>query len=346
MSRSLQVPPPTTTLGLYRHLLRESSYLPSLARPHVDQQIKDRFRRHRGDKPDDERLPKRIKEAHHELRVFRAANAGDMTRMRGILLKAFGRTGSRRRELFSRLIRRPPPVTTEDLEAQISSARSWNFDRPFDWLDGWDTETLMSFAKAQAKASFSGSPRGPLLHKHLTPPEREVPRENAAGRPFPDKVIRTKIKKIYAELADREAGWYVPSRRPLARSLVVDDENKGEEWKWQLYATKPVALVDISQSKKRQLLTGASDENTPYGNAQPLKRHVYTARFWRRLIKSIWLLTATRTEDPEKGGYRVKWARAPFQAPTVAASGSEFFESLPADAEDHGKMGKKKKGRK
>ncbi|KAK4180654.1 hypothetical protein QBC36DRAFT_19726 [Triangularia setosa] len=369
MSRPLSVPPPTTTLGLYRQLLRESSYLPSLARPHADRYIKDRFRRHQHDKTDETRLRKRIKEAHHELRVFRAANAGDMDRMHKILLKAFGRTGSRRRELFTSLVRHPSPATTEEMEAQINGVRAWSFDRDPDWLDGWDTEALLSFAKAQAKTSLSSSPRGPLLHKHLMSPEKNIPRENVYGKPFPEKVMRTKLKKVYADLADRvlpplpekewhklglvaegkfeEAGWHVPSRRAVAKGLVEDGDKKEDDWKWQAYATKPVALVDIAQSKKLRLLTGASDENTPYGDTQPVDRHVYTPKFWRRLTKSIWLLTAKRAQDPEKGGYRITWGRAPFNAPKAAASGMEFFESLPVDAESsEGIKGTKKKGRK
>ncbi|KAK4202337.1 hypothetical protein QBC40DRAFT_43609 [Triangularia verruculosa] len=369
MSRPLPLPPPTTTLGLYRHLLRESAYLPSLARPHVDQHIRDRFRRNQHHHIDEKRLQKKIKEAHHELRVFRAANAGDRARMHRILLKAFGRTGSRRRELFSNLIRRSPPATTDEMEAQISGTRAWTLDRDLDWLDGWDTEALMNFAKAQAKTSLPSSPRGPLLHKHLVAPEKEVAKENVYGKPFPEKVIRTKIKKMYAGLADRvlpplleyewdklalvaegkfeEAGWFVPSRRPVAKSMAVDDDKTADDWKWQLCATKPVASVDVAQGKKMRLLTGAVDENTPYGNSLPLNRHVYTARFWQRLIKSIWLLSSKRTQNPEKGGYQVTWARAPFTAPTTAAPGMDFFESLPADAEfKEGIKGKTQRGRK
>ncbi|KAK4643927.1 hypothetical protein QC761_300260 [Podospora bellae-mahoneyi] len=369
MSRPLQLPPPTTTLGLYRQLLRESSYLPSLARPHVDHQIKDRFRRYQKGHVDNDRLRKKLKDAHHELRVLRAANAGDMNRMQKILLKAFGRTGSRRRDLFSNLVRRPPPATTEELEAQVSGTRAWSFDRDPDWLDGWDTEALLAFAKVQAKTSLPSSPRGPLLPKHAVSPDKDIPKENVYGNPFPEKVARTKVRKLYASLADRvlpplpesewdrlalvaegrfeEAGWYVPSRRSATKSLAGDADAQAGEWKWQLYATRPVGLVDVAQNKKQRLLSGALDENTPHGNTQPVDRHIYTAKFWKRLVKSIWLLTAKGTRDPERGGYRVTWARAPFQAPIATTSGMEFFESLPVDASLSNKTkGPKKRGRK
>ncbi|KAK0670151.1 hypothetical protein QBC41DRAFT_98208 [Cercophora samala] len=369
MSRSLQPPPPTVTLGLYRQLLRESSYLPSLARPHVDHQIKDRFRRYQKGPVDEDRLRQKLKDAHHQLRVLRAANAGDKDRMHKILLKAFGRTGSRRRDLFSSLVRRSLPATSEELETWVSRTRAWSVDRDPDWLDGWDTEALLAFAKVQAKTSLAASPRGPLLHKHLVSPEREIPNQNVYGKPFPEKVIRTKIKKLYASLADRilpplsesewdklalvaegkfeEAGWYIPSRRPVGKSLVEHDDKNAGDWKWQLYATRPAALVDIAQNKKQRLLSGATDENTPYGNSQPLNRHLYTPRFWKRLMKSIWLLTAKRAQDPEKGGHVITWARAPFQPPTPTASEVEFFRSLPVDAElNQDIKGTKKKGRK
>jgi hypothetical protein len=111
------IPPPAgNTLHLYRGLLREAGYLPPPCQPYIGGRIRKLFRQH--SKAADPQ--KHLKKARHDLRYIRAANAGDLGRMKYILLLCFGRLGRRRRELFARFIHK-------------ESAAKINTSVPKDW---------------------------------------------------------------------------------------------------------------------------------------------------------------------------------------------------------------------
>src|SRR4051794_19051413 len=138
MSRPLRIPRPGMTLHLYRHLLRESSYLPPFARSTVDYRIKGRFRRHRD--AEGGRLDMHLSNGHRELRTMRAAVAGDMPRMYKLLLQCFGRIGHRRRRLLEDLLQKEPMTDTEKLEKGSKTQEEDAVPpRKPDWLDKWDT---------------------------------------------------------------------------------------------------------------------------------------------------------------------------------------------------------------
>ncbi|KAF5018230.1 hypothetical protein F66182_9793 [Fusarium sp. NRRL 66182] len=106
-------------LHLYRHMLRESSYLPPTIQSAFTSLIRTRFRRHR--KPD------RLQDAHRAkaasaLRKLRAANSGDKSRMENLLMESFGRIGARRRALLSDFLRKQGPSDSDALEALIQEA--------------------------------------------------------------------------------------------------------------------------------------------------------------------------------------------------------------------------------
>ncbi|KAK4188898.1 hypothetical protein QBC35DRAFT_179918 [Podospora australis] len=354
MSRPLRLPPPSTTLGLYRHLLRESSYLPSLARPFIDEQIKHRFR---SNKDDENHLAERIRDAKHDLRYLRAANHGDLVRMRRVLLRAFGRLGRRRRELILDLVGGGKTAQSEAKEpsSEDKSEQEEKKMRESDWLDRWDTKTLAAFAKSQVNSSVINSPKAALTAPQASP-EKNLPTENSWGRPFPAKPLRTKLKKRWKQVAEKvlppvpkdewekiglvaqgkfeEAGFRVPSRRPIAR-MPTGDEGIIQPWKWHLYATKPVAVVDIQKSREYKLLSGLRDLDTPTGDPQPLNCHKYTPRLWRRLFAGIWQLTATMEKKTEGGREKldISWGKTEFRPPTARAApkNTEFFESLRPD---------------
>ena len=103
---------------LYRHLLREASYLPPAIRPPLESQIRARFRAGR---PNSELTKVRRKTGHRILRRLRAANSGDTSVMLDLIYKAFGRTGKRRRELVNQLVQRDAPADADALEDIINS---------------------------------------------------------------------------------------------------------------------------------------------------------------------------------------------------------------------------------
>jgi hypothetical protein len=364
MSRPLRIPNPQTPLHLYRHLLRETSYLPPLARPSVHKQLRDRFERDSG--YDQDKNPKHIRQAHHELRALRAANAGDMARMRRVLLRAFGRIGRRRRELVSHLVQRGPPSNSEEL-AKYVEALTENH-KNVDWLDEWDVEKLRTFARSQLQAGLNNSPKASITDNQ-TAPEKNLPAENAWGRPLPKKLARTKLKKMWKALADKimpplpkkewealkaisegtvQGPWLPPPRRPLARGMSENAQlQDGQGWDWQSYAIKPVAVVDLPTNRKNKLLSGAVDDNTPTGDPPPVGCHKYTPRAWRRMLGAVWQLSATMTKKPEGDGSYITWGKLRHQPLSANAANMEFFTDFPVveapNTEDKGRRSRKRK---
>lgn len=86
----------TTSLHLYRGLLREASYLyDDVSRAYVTQYIRQRFRRSKEeDKPF--RYMGHIKTAKYGLNTLARANAGDIDRLYKVLQLGWGRIGPRR----------------------------------------------------------------------------------------------------------------------------------------------------------------------------------------------------------------------------------------------------------
>ncbi|KAL2173078.1 uncharacterized protein P884DRAFT_213085 [Thermothelomyces heterothallicus CBS 202.75] len=345
MSCPLRIPKPQTPLHLYRHLLRESSYLPPLVRQSADKLIKARFRK---DKGDAERGPKHVRNGLHELRVLRAANSGDMARMRRVMLRAFGRIGRRRRELVSRLVQRDMPTNTKELAEYVAEmAPHAEKYKTSDWLDDWDVEKLRTFALSQINASLNNSPKMPITINQVTP-EKKLPKENAWGRPLPIKLARTKLKNMWKSAADKimpplpveewkalqaiaegtAQGWLPPPRRALAKSMSEASQAK-RNWDWQSYAIKPVAVVDRPANRRNKLLTGAVDDNTPTGDPRPIGCHNYTRRAWRRMFEYIWNLTATMKKQPDGKGWDIRWGKLDHQPASATAGMIEFFNDFP-----------------
>jgi len=327
---------PQHPLHIYRHLLREASYLPPVCRPFVVSRLGSRFRKHK----DAESPQRHLQEARHRLRSLRAANAGDTRRMRRILALAFGRIGPRRRELMEILRRHDSPADTAALEAQVRDADAPLKTRPTDWLDKWNQARLLAFARTQAQVKVFHSPRPEVTDKQLQP-SLAVPAVGVWGRPLAEKVARTKERKWWIALANRllppvtkgewdllqalstgTAGkeWDMPPRRtpvPSDRAAGTNDD-----WEWERYATEAIRSVDRPQSRKFRALHGNADHST-------VGIHSWTPRSWRRLYEGIWQLTATmENSDEQPGKWNIKWGRGNTQ-PTVASNlHREFFEGV------------------
>ncbi|KAK3323108.1 hypothetical protein B0T19DRAFT_442606 [Cercophora scortea] len=335
MSRPLQLPHPKTTRHLYRHLLRESSYLPPIARSFIDGRITSRFRSHACD--DLATIGPRIRNAHHGLRYLRAANAGDMDRMRRVLFWTFGRLGRRRRQLLDDLIRlehpNPPPN-----------------DRKADFLDTWDVNKVTAFVRSQAGASIANPARTPLTANQVDI-ESSLPTQTVWGRPLAGPLRRTKLRKAWRLVIDKVLPplpwtewtllrdlangtaprklWAVPKRRPVCRALA-DDELPA--WNWQAYATQPVAAVDMQANRRNKLLSGIVDEHSPV-DPPAIDCHRFTPRFWRRMYHSIYQMSAKMEprHEGEGDGWNITWGAQPFEAPPAPAATLDFFKGARPD---------------
>ncbi|KAK4142208.1 uncharacterized protein C8A04DRAFT_13449 [Dichotomopilus funicola] len=347
MSRPLRLPRPETPIHLYRHILRESSYLPRPARWVIDERIKARFRAGIDSWADDELIARRIRHAHHGLRLIRAANAGDMDRMRRIMYFAIGRRGPRRRELVARLVSFDKPSSTADLERFISKAHAVDEkDRKLDWLDTWDVEKLRVFARSQANAGIN-SPRASIM-AHQTSPEKRIPAENSWGRPLPLKLARSKLLALWRKLAEKimpplpvsewkrlrniiqgtvQAQWLPPPRRALAKG-ILEVVPPARNWDWKAYAVKPVAAVDRQANRRNKLLSGALDDNSP-SDPQPTGCHKYKPRSFRRMLAEVWRLSATMKQKPTGKGWDITWGRETMLPASPMGRSLEFFKDYP-----------------
>ena len=350
MKSSLQIPHPSTTLHLYRHLLRESSYLPSVARPHIDRLIKFRVRRLKDD--DDPKL--HIKDGHHQLRALRAANGGDLMRMQRVLSYAFGRRGKRRRELWDDFMYPIPPA---EIKTRLFHPKRPKdiapVERKADFLDRWDRDKLWAFLKSQVANQTATQDKS----FHLHPPEKYIPKESAWGLPLVPELARNMLKRRLVILAKRimppipKKEWeilrdivenkaskevfYVPKRRPVARN--PDTEKAREDgWNWAPYAIKPIHTLESQANRKNRLLSGAVDEHTPTGQPLVIGCHKFTPRLWRRLFTSIWQQTAYIEKAPDAEKWNIVWGKFPRRADTSSKHLLGFF----ADAEGKGMVPK------
>lgn len=298
----------------------------------------------------EDKTAQRLRQAHHDLRLLRAANSGDMARMHRVLLLAFGRVGRRRRELMAELVRREIPATTEELEKYAAEASALaSQGRTIDWLDTWDVEKLRTFVRSQVQAGLASPPKPGITQGQATP-AKAIATENIWGRPLPAKPARTKLKKMWKTVADKcmpplpreewkalgdisegavRAEWSPAARRNLARSMSGDALGT-RIWDWQSYAVKPVMAVDRPANRRNKLLTGALDDNTPTGDPQPAHCHKYTARSWQRLMGTIWQVSPTMEKSPSaRGGWKIAWGKLEFKAAPATAGTMEFFNDFP-----------------
>lgn len=106
------------SINLYRHLLRQCTYLPdAVARREISRQIRGRFRAHQPSKHakatekhgDTEgvlcSVEKRLKTGRQTLKTLEKANEGGLVSLNLVLRHAYGRTGRKRRELLQHLLK-------------------------------------------------------------------------------------------------------------------------------------------------------------------------------------------------------------------------------------------------
>lgn len=338
-------------LHVYRSLLREVSYLPPVCRARIEPRIHLRFRRHKGDQAPDMRL----RQALHGFRNLRAANFGDMDRMRRVMLLTFGRIGWRRHELFADLCRPEQPDNSAQLEDHL---RETHAASPKDWLESWDTEKILTFAKSQAGRNLRNSPRPSLSLKKLDP-SKAVPPMNIWGKPFADKPARLKEKKWWKQCANRilpplprgewellkqlatgEAGsqWAIPARRLLAAPVMPSlpgaspaADSGIETWDWEKYLAGPVRAVERPNSRRFRLASRPFPvpTNSPF-DGPAIGFHNYTPRFWRRLYGEMWQLSAVmeKRASGQANGWDITWGGTPLQPLPPTAASFEFFEGV------------------
>ncbi|KJZ79500.1 hypothetical protein HIM_00969 [Hirsutella minnesotensis 3608] len=238
---------------LYRHLLRESTYLPPAIRPKIKAVICDRFHRHR---KYDARKKEHLAKARSALRALRAANSGDNAAMKSLIFEALGRSGDRRQYIMAEFVRRQGPGDSESLQNLIDQAakaadgeksvsqvkdpsspealgektvqRKKASNHP--WLDKWDQPKLVAFLKSQRKQE--GITKGTTSWSGRAikdvDPDILVPKSDVWGRSPPTEILtRAKQAKWWKLAASK---MKVPLGRgewDLLRSLADGAQDHG-----------------------------------------------------------------------------------------------------------------------
>ncbi|KAJ2900244.1 uncharacterized protein MKZ38_002526 [Zalerion maritima] len=202
---------PTNSRHLYRHLLRESSYLLPICRRWVDGQIRHRFRRHqfipRGNVA---KRAARRKSAYQALRAMRGAVVGDTHRLLRILYMVFGRIGKRRRGLTAELLTKTNnPTNVEEMNKLMAATDTrpplakWARARKVSSIvDKWNVPLLKKLAKSQLSlplGSVGRLSRTPLENKSSP----KYDKTNLWGKLHSERRKRGIEAKQWKDIADK-----------------------------------------------------------------------------------------------------------------------------------------------
>ncbi|KAI1801799.1 hypothetical protein F4811DRAFT_437744 [Daldinia bambusicola] len=335
----LQIPHPNTPLHLYRHLLREATYLPLLCRPWITERIQARFR-DCNEKPD---LKPYIKDAHHYLRYLRSANTGHVNRMLRLCHLATGRIGKRRRILGRTELSSVPASNSKQLEERLALVK--DKQRKPDWLDNWAVDKIYAVATSQVQLQGKSLP---FNMRRTLDPNKTIPKENCFGRPLTEKLKRNKLKKHWVStlrqllppmprgeweqlgaIARGEADsryYQMPPRRKVAQSLSIDDA--APKSTWTDFVTKPIRALERGNSRKMKSLSGREDED-PRGHGRPIGVKVLGRRRLRRsLYVGVWQASPIIEENPRSGKWSVTWGNSEQPLTRPRKKDLQFFQGL------------------
>ncbi|KAI8953094.1 hypothetical protein F4801DRAFT_154170 [Xylaria longipes] len=353
----LQIPHPTTALHLYRHLLRESTYLPALCRPWITSRIQQRFRDCRDRNP-----PGRyVKQAHSSLQYLRSANAGHIGRLERLCLMATGRVGKRRRILATSQLSHRPATDTDELERSrvettlnssptpdapdVANAAA-PASRSHDWLENWSVDMIAALAQSQFKQQAQDWPQ---TMRRTLDPKAIVEGRNSFGRPYNPKLRQNKLKKHWASVLRQlmpplpQGEWdhlaslvrgeanadelTIPPRRPVARSQDSTLSSASEQWDWSQHVLKPARVIERGSSRQRKTLTGREDRD-PRGPGRPIGVRVITPRKLQRIYGRVWNMSPIIEKNPRNQKWSVSWGEHEQRISTPSTSDLVFFQGV------------------
>lgn len=341
---------------LYRHLLREASYLPPICASYISTRIKRQFRKHQ-----DARIHVKTRMATglRKLRHLHAANSGDARQLYEVFLHAFGRKGRLRRHLISSLVYPDPPVSPDaptsslpqknaKLKAVYEKARSdTKLNRNF--IDYWDFGKLHTYLQSQI-AHTQVVPVGiwPGDRPSKASPLGKIPEKNIWDHPLPLREMRARLKQWWRQniqkvqpplgagewetlrdlATEPELGQLLrpPPRRPVAVPVREGGERPGETWNWRPYASLPT--VQIEKERDRGFLE--SVDGSMYDPPRPTPEFRPSNRKLRRSVRKIFEVSSYIKRDDSTGESKPVWGNLAPDLPAVAPEGSFFFEGLDA----------------
>ncbi|KAI1163777.1 hypothetical protein F5B18DRAFT_298844 [Nemania serpens] len=362
----LQIPHPTTPLHLYRHLLRESTYLPALCRPWIASRIKDRFRDRRQKTP----ATPYVKQAHTSLRYLRSANAGHTRRLERLCFMATGRVGMRRRILATTQLAPPPPADTAEAErsrvetvpksapsngasdAAAAGPAAVPSQQRHDWLENWSIDMISALAKSQVAQQASNWPQSMRRGLDTQKIERGT---NTFGRPYKPKLLRNKLKKHWAGVLHQllpplpQGEWdhlaslvqgkadadelVIPRRRTVARPIRDNSsshDSASEQWDWRQHVLKPARVIERGSNRQQKSLSGNEDQD-PRGHGRPIGVRVIGSRKLQRIYSRVWNMSPIIKQGAGGKKWSVSWGENVQRISAPSKSDLLFFQGVTHD---------------
>ncbi|KAH7171356.1 hypothetical protein EDB81DRAFT_196939 [Dactylonectria macrodidyma] len=269
-------------LHLYRNILRECSYLPPSFRTPIVGTIRNHFRKNQIDDP---RPKKHLARAYQVLGRLRLANSGDRNMMQKFMHEAYGRAGSRRRVLMSKLVladksprkasRVAGPHDSDTLEALLTAADYEELEglaKPDDWSDererpditsgddrpykrkfhhGYDKPRLLRLLSSQR----ANEEANPLISLHgeikRLDENKYVPEKNIWGKPPVRDLVETKRAKWWAKMAAKIMPPLEKDEWEMLGQLSVGAQDNDK--KWRIPERRPLAKLLHEEDKSRSL---------------------------------------------------------------------------------------------
>ncbi|KAF9895029.1 hypothetical protein FE257_004657 [Aspergillus nanangensis] len=277
-------------LHLYRHLLRECSYLPDpLARLHLRENVQDRFRHYAAEKKfwvieNAIRHHSLWKRGHETLMTLSYANKGQSKHLEKVLRTAYGRRGRRREQMLSRLLEPEVPADTAAVAELIR--------KPAPYDDGWEPPAIfMNLFKSQ----LNNGAIAQVGHRQMKPVEPIMPKKCLRGDGIPRNRRRNIRKEWYLsmratllpplpdadlKLLERliagKARWKLPQRRVPAGDMVKPEFLLSS--RYQEHYDKLLNHTYLRRGPEKDFTF------REYADGRP---HIITRRFMRRLWQRI-----------------------------------------------------------
>ncbi|PHH79796.1 hypothetical protein CDD80_3789 [Ophiocordyceps camponoti-rufipedis] len=336
------VPASLPPLSLYRHILREVSYLPPSFRANIADAIRHRFHENRAHGP---LVNTRLARGRKVLRALRAANSGDTSVMTKLVYLGFGRTGFMRRRLLSEFVKHQGPSDSKTLDALLDKGEAPKSDaqetvehkrKPKnDFFVRWDQPKLFQLLKSQRQQQGSAKlatswPTSPL--KSIDQ-DQFVPEKTIWGKPPSEILLRAKRAKWWkltaakmlpplgrgewellgqlSEGAQDSEKWAVPQRRRVAQTVQSTDEPA--PWDWRAHASTTVDKIERPKSLYNQRRSGQRHKG-PYELRQ--RKDKIPARWFRRHYIRTWLSTPNISQNANTLRYSISWGKVGSRVPT------------------------------
>lgn len=345
-------------LHIYRHLLRECTYLPPAWSNPIVSLIRERFHQNRKHDP---RQEKHRAQAFQLLNSLRAANAGDKAVMQRLMRKGFGRKGPRRRAIVSKFVLQQGPSDSDALEALVSESIAEPTSTTSDFEPTskpsrkatkaafhlkWDKEKLHKFFDSQGNEARKCSDYWVTNPIKSNNEDRYVRLTTIWGTPVPQSNIVKRQGKFWQQQSSRmmppleKDEWeligrlgngaqeydkdYVVAHRRTPAKLIRDDPDAGGlGWDWEGYARYGANEVESRRAEKRSRRVGQKGPG-PY--AKPINAREIKPRWYRRAYERIGKITPMIEQDAHSLKHVITWGQIAARAVPAIKSQLDMFE--------------------